>query len=531
MTVALRTSRDIKGLPDYDFWVAIDDPPLGLDPARERRGTSAALEDRFDECAKIWFALARTLARERTGSWAHTPACAANLSDFGLVLAWTELIRTWAGEGQTTLVVCDDPWLFRHVMTLPGVSARHAPGHRRRELALHLRGAASRLRRAWVLFTSALSLRHQRKAPRRDGPFLLVYGHPSSQPDGRDGYFGDLMLHIPSLQRALHIDCPPARARMLAKDGRTVSLHAWGNPLKAWSLVFTRWKPGRQETGGPYQWLLRRAWIKEASTAQAMAIRWQDLCQTAWLRDVCPSVVAWPWENHAWERCLVRAARAQGMTTIGYQHSVVGRQMMNEAPTSNPDGLDSIPDYIFCNGPATRDRLADWGIPADRLVIAGALRFPASRAPERDPKAPVFLALPFDRKVAAEMVAAAKKAAGESREFLVKDHPMTPFHFEDGDGVRKTDTPLQELAGVSAVVYAATTVGLEAVIAGLPTIRFRPRSSIAIDVMPRGVEVPAADASTLGAVLDSTGKPPEIQHNDSFAPVNLDVWRQYLDVA
>ena len=52
-----------------------------------------------------------------------------------------------------------------------------------------------------------------------------------------------------------------------------------------------------------------------------------------------------------------------------------------------------------------------------------------------------------------------------------------------------------------------------------------------LDVMPRGVEVPAADASTLGAVLDSTGKPPKIQHNDSFAPVNLDVWRQYLDVA
>ena len=145
--------------------------------------------------------------------------------------------------------------------------------------------------------------------------------------------------------------------------------------------------------------------------------------------------------------------------------------MLNESPASNADGLASIPDSILCNGRATHDRLAGWGIPADRLKVAGAMRFPETRMPRFDPSAPVFMALPFDHAVAGEMIDAAALPASRSTAFLVKDHPMTPYSFTETDQIRRTDRPLGEHEALSGVVYAATTVGLEAMFAGLPLCR------------------------------------------------------------
>ena len=125
---------------------------------------------------------------------------------------------------------------------------------------------------------------------------------------------------------------------------------------------------------------------------------------------------------------------------IGYQHSVVGRQMLNYAPQSNPDGLASIPDRILCSGSATAGQLVEWGIPANQVSIGGARRLAEETAPDYARDAPVFLPLPFDKRVSAEMIAAAKSVPGKT--FLVKNHPMTPYAFSETDTVRRTDQPL-----------------------------------------------------------------------------------------
>ena len=97
---------------------------------------------------------------------------------------------------------------------------------------------------------------------------------------------------------------------------------------------------------------------------------------------------------------------------------------------------------------------------------------------------------------------------------------MTPFAFADEDGVIRTDRALGEQRELSAVVFAATTVGLEAVLAGIPTLRFQPRGRIALDILPRGIDVPTVEADGLAAALDRLSDPPGVSAERVFAAVD-----------
>ena len=87
---------------------------------------------------------------------------------------------------------------------------------------------------------------------------------------------------------------------------------------------------------------MRRAAEKEGDGAAHAMNAWQRQCQKAWLAHTRPAVVAWPWENHGWERDFCRQARRLGVTTLGYQHTVIGPHQLNYSPATNKDGLDSL---------------------------------------------------------------------------------------------------------------------------------------------------------------------------------------------
>jgi hypothetical protein len=531
MPVLLRTSRDLPARPSYRWWFRIPgdhDGAAAPDADAALSGLPTLLEQAFDDSAADWWALGRALGQDASSRTAHAPVCSPNASDLGLMLAWTRIVQQKAAEADHTLVLCDDPWMFRHLGGIANVVAGRAPGLFAAAAWLYGRGVLSRCQTALRYAVWSMQLGRQPQAPENAG-WLMVYGHPSSTPDGIDGYFGRLMQDMPALRRVLHVDCPPGRAAELASDGRTVSLHGFGHPAFALTLPFRRWRPAAIHRRGAYGSLVRRAVAREGGTGTAAAIAWQRHCQARWLRQTRPSAVAWPWENHAWERALVRTARTLGIRTNGYQHSVIGRQMLNYAPASNPDGEASLPDRIICNGPATYDHLVGWNVPRERLVIGGALRFVGQAKPKKESTAPIFLALPFDSVTATEMVDAARTAAREGFRFVVKDHPMFPFAFTDTAGVERTTGQLSAQPAVSAVIYAATTVGLEAILAGIPTLRFRPRAKIAIDILPHGVTAPAVEAETMIEVLRNMSDPAMVAPTDIFAPVDLTVWRQALE--
>jgi len=527
--VILSTAIGLVREDAYDQWCALEDEPTGADPSRRVPATGRLLEAAFDAGADDYLALGKRLGAEPSGGLAHAAACAVNPSDMGLMLAWSRVVEAWAGEARTVLVLCRDPWMYRHLAAKPGVATAGPPPPLAAHAAtLWLRGYLSRIRFALRAAAGAVSFRGHRARVERGESCLLVYAHPSSTAAGRDGFFGDLIQRLPGLRRVLHTDRPFDLVRELVRDGRTVSLHGWGNPISALALPFAKWRPGAALRRGPEGWLVRRAAALEGGGGTAAAIQWQRHCQHAWLTRARPRCVAWPWENHNWERAFVRQARAAGARTAGYQHSVIGHQMLNHAVGSNPDGLASIPERVVCNGAPTMQQLADWGLPAERLVVGGALRYPEPQPVRHDAAGPVFLALPFDGATAAQMVEAAKTDASGSRRYLVKAHPIYGFDFEETETVKRTDTPLTQQSGLAGVVYAATTVGLEALLGGLPVLRFRPRGRIAIDILPKGLSVPVTDPEDFGAALAHLEPASAVRHSEVFAPVDMTVWSDLL---
>ncbi|MDA0991011.1 MAG: hypothetical protein O3A51_09695, partial [Verrucomicrobia bacterium] len=362
MPVILRTSKELPSPSAYDAWFVLTEARGRGEPETKIANLANRLEAAFDDICPEWLTVAAALSDTPGAELAYAPTAAAFGSDFGLMMACGRLVGDVAEETQTYLVVCDDPWLFRHLAELPGVVSGTAPALWWTTLKFRLRGLIGRLRLMARLSWATLATQRYRGAAAPGAPAILVYGHPGSTADGYDTYFGPMLREVSALGRVLHTDCRPRRVAELAADGRTVSLHAWGRAWLTPGLLFQYWRPGPGHLRGSYGWLVRRAAEIEASGAAHAMNAWQHQCQAAWLNRVRPSVVVWPWENHGWERVFCRAARRFGVTTVGYQHTVIGRHQLNYSPASNRDGATSLPDLILCNGPAYRDPLLAWGV-------------------------------------------------------------------------------------------------------------------------------------------------------------------------
>ncbi|ARJ66530.1 hypothetical protein WV31_13055 [Magnetospirillum sp. ME-1] len=526
MTVLLARSGDAPGVHGWDHWAAIGDAPSGLDPSRRLDGLAGRLEAAFDAVAAHWWALARELATVASARWSFAATCSPSSSDLGAMMAWALLAEDLAAGPERVLLICDDPWLFRLLAARPGIEAMAPPPLASITLGLKLRGLAARLKVTAKVARAALSCRSHRRNHPPGHPALLVYGHPQSNAQGHDAYFGPLMSQFPGLLRALHTDCPAARATELAGDGRSASLHAWGGLSFALTLVLRRWRPTAAQGAGRWGWLVRRAAAIEGSGGAAAMAAWQEHCQNRWLDRVRPQAIAWPWENHPWERLLVRRARALGLGTVGYQHTVVGRHRFSQSPDAAADGERALPDIIACNGPAYRDNLLALGVPAQRLAIAGALRFPAGGGPAFDPRAPVLVALPSVRRTALEILDALAALPVDFRRVLIKHHPMYKVPVPAAPHLQETETPFPRQPALSAVISAESAVGLEAALAGIPFVRFLSSRMPAMDILPPGIEHHAADAAGLEAALKGAAPPGNCP--PVFSEVDMEFWRSHL---
>ena len=252
MPVVLAPKFDTSAQLTFKRWLAID-AGTDLPDAATRMNLSVHLEQAFNDEAATWLDLARELGKNQSAGLCHFAAATPINSDFGSLLAWSRVVAELAAEKPTTLVLCTDPWIFRHLATLPSVDAGPPPPLWLKRATKFLRGYIARTRAAVRLIGWHLALRAQARRAPIDGPSIVVYGNPRSRPDGFDGYFGDLMEQIPEITRFLHVDCPPARARMLAADSRSFSLHAWGSVLAALGLPFAKWRPTRAERAGKFE--------------------------------------------------------------------------------------------------------------------------------------------------------------------------------------------------------------------------------------------------------------------------------------
>ena len=533
MSILLTTSVSLPDPSTYHLWCAVGTVKNLPDPSKKIPEIEALLETTFESIRNIWTDIARTLSQQDPqAELTHTATCNTNVSDFGTMLAWSHLIEIWLNKEERILVICDDPWVYRHLLAL-GVEVHSPPtGFRLLELVFFCRGYLARLKYAFSAAFAVIRLRKLKIAVKAGAPVLLVYGHPASDAEGHDAYFGDLMYREPEVRRMIHVDCSPGRALELSGDNRTASLHAWGSIFFAFVLPFVVWRPKLKLTEEKYRWLVRRARTLEGSAAQSSAIQWQMYCQKRWVESQPPRSIAWPWENHGWERALVRVARAAGVSLSGYQHTVVGLRHWVHLPQSNMDGRESLPERILCSSEVWRKMLINYGYESTNLVLVGAHRFP--RVPEvtRDRAGPIFLALPFKHNLAVQMVAAARCLAAPDCRFLVKDHPMNPFPFDEEPWLTRTTEGFVGQTSLSLVVYAASTVGLEAMLAGIPVIRFVPSGSPTVDVIPEALAVKASTSDFLGncirEITDSST--PVVEKNELFAPLDMKLWRDALGI-
>ncbi len=459
------------------------------------------------------------------------PTMSTYASDFGVMLAWLHVVKDLAAESDDTYVACKDPWLYRALSTLPGVAADPPPGLAAKRLRFFCRGVLARTRAAGRALMAMRQTRHHRTAPSA-ARWLLVYGHPDSNADGFDAYFGDLMQKLPGLRRLMHTDCAAGYALELARDGRTHSLHAWGNMGAALGMLFARWRPDTSGFEPATAWLIERARAIEGSGGSAAMTHWQNACHARWLKESNPGTVAWPWENHPWERDFTRAAKRNGTETLGYQHTVVGRHMYNQGAEANRDGTGSIPDRILLNGPSYKDDLVARGIPAERMVVAGAHRIGTKGLPRFDAAGPVFLALSNNPSFARQMIDACRPLAAADRPFIVKDHPLSPYPVTESADFTYTRAPIAELPAMRALIYCTGTTGLEGLLGGVPTYRFVPEGGVALDILPKGLAPLSVSAGALATALQNT--PEDVNHAGcgttevAFPPPDMNIWAALL---
>jgi hypothetical protein len=486
------------------------------------------LEKIFDDVRDDWWELGHKLGQTPSARLAHMPTAAPYNCDFGLMMAWCRLTQTVASTSSRCLVVCDDPWMFRQLASLKGVEVGKFPTLFPESVMRWARGWLARGKFTISAIAAHIRLRKSRENSVPGATTLLVYGHPASNAEGHDAYFGSLMNNMPNLGRMVHTDADVSLTLKLAKDGKTSGLHAWGSVLFLPFLIFQRWKPGSSDLEGPYNWMLRRAVTFENATAAPAANRWQMHCQERWLQKNRPKTVVWPWENHPWEREFCRSAKRHQVSTRGYQHGVIGPHQYNQGLATNPDGLASIPDRIICSGPAYQNQLLTWGIPSDQLCIGGTYRVSCFEGNYYNVDGPIFVATSSFASITQQMMLAVKFAKKPGRKFTVKIHPLYPQDIKETENISLTNHTIPEQKGLSAVFYGTGASGLEGLLAGVPTFRFRPDDCIAINVLPKGAKAESVSIDTLGNALDDATKPTPLAWKSIFSPIDQALWQKEL---
>jgi len=212
---------------------------------------------------------------------------------------------------------------------------------------------------------------------------------------------------------------------------------------------------------------------------------WLELFDAA-LRDVPPQKLGlYLFENHAWEKALLRSWRKNGHgRIIGVQHSTVpfwylphfeDRRAFARAPRSLP-----LPDFLAVNGRGARDALAAGGWPTELLRDVEALRYlgiaeaPQGRAAARPAVRILVLGdiAPASMEPFLALVNEAAKLVPSTYEITFKPHPGYAPDLSTYPllAARQTHESLAKILGDHDVAVAAnnTSAAIDAYLAGLP---------------------------------------------------------------
>jgi len=198
----------------------------------------------------------------------------------------------------------------------------------------------------------------------------------------------------------------------------------------------------------------------------------------------------YPFENRSWEKMAVIAARDSGdvKTIAGYQHASLTPKHINFYFGDGEISYTPFPDKVISMGKVSYNLMKDvFGIPERYLGTGCALRQAADvLAPSGTPGAAgktvrVFVPLASDVDEYVNMLKFIDAAALSFRgkyEIVIRPHPAIEFESalkiytpENFTYIIETGKSIKEsIAEAGVVLYASSTLGIEALAAGVPVI-------------------------------------------------------------
>ena len=195
----------------------------------------------------------------------------------------------------------------------------------------------------------------------------------------------------------------------------------------------------------------------------------------------------YPYENRAWERMLILGIRSASPETrlVGYQHASVTLSHTNFILGSEEVGVVPLPDAIVTTGPVVKEWLEREGnYPAGLFKSACALR--QSRDGQTQPrqrgqlmnKVLVALATSLEEYVGTLVFLEKALASSNGYDLRIRPHPTIPLQsaLEIAPLASRdfyspsTGSLANDLQWADVVLYASSTVGMEAVSLGIPAI-------------------------------------------------------------
>ena len=456
--------------------------------------------------------------KDQSAWWAGTlswkdPAA----SDLFLLCCYQALCLELVNEKKPLAVIVEDPWLLSQLETnLQGKATaefRGSGGLAAASLAAAGLGLARRVKWLGRMILGRLrqDLHSQGRLPDlAAGRQVLIYSHllPRSLV-GRwtDHYLTGLDEELTAagfkVLRVADTDSTGFEAEVAERGDTLVPLILYA-PLAAFLSAAASLPPPARSAeldGISIGLLLRREWWHDFSRAGRCAYLLLESGLNALFSQARFEACVYPWENQPQERMLLLAAKRARLRTVGCQHTTLPDLILHFFPGRSENDWAPFPDRLLACGAYPLEKLRREGIPAERLLLGGSRRYPPAAGPSRAVSGTEVLALlPLDPDQSRTLLAAmgrVERAKIDGLRIVVKAHPAAALEREDiGFSAELADAPLDAvLARCGAVVFAGTTSGIEAWLAGHPVVRFRSDSLLDVDPcdMLSDADLPTAD--------------------------------------
>jgi hypothetical protein len=410
-------------------------------------------------------------------------------------------------------------WAGSHGVRVVGGVRRPGPAWRRAVRhtlpALFLLGAATLVRTWWRA--------RGRRPPSNGRPIALttlVHGH--SLPGGgryREAYFGPLPDYLASrgpgaflfgvmierpgerlIEAAANAILPlplvPVEAVLTVRDLAACLVHGAARYVRPFHVGGVTEIDGR-DVRGLLEGAVRRA-CRDGGFLTHLRLFYAS---RALVRRVPVERVIYPYENRAFEKMLLTGVREGRATTrlVGYNHASITASHLNFMLGVGEAKTMPLPDVLLTLGPVVTEWLeCDGQYPPGLLKSvcalrqAGTLARPGRRG--RRPVQDVLVCLATSLREYARTLRLLEAAwrAGAPYRLRIRPHPT--LRLADGvaaAGLRDTrffevdEASLDEsLSRADVVLYASSTVGLEAVAIGIPAVYLDLRDMLDTDPMP-----------------------------------------------